>query len=92
MIAIHDVGENADGLPFIVMEYATDGTVADRFRERPVAPEHALQWLEQTAEALDARMREGSSTATSSRRTSSRGRRVCASPTSASRAPRGSTR
>ena len=38
VIAIYDVGETVDGLPYIVMEYAPGGTVADRLREgRPEA-------------------------------------------------------
>jgi predicted Ser/Thr protein kinase len=54
VVTIHDVGENDDGLPFIVMEYAPGGTVADRLRERRVERQLALRWLEQTAAALDA--------------------------------------
>lgn len=53
VISIHDVGENREGLPFIVMEYAPDGTVADRLRNGAVPPDQALQWLEQAADALD---------------------------------------
>ena len=53
VIAIYDVGESRDALPFIVMEYATGGTLADRLREGAVPPDQALPWLEQTAGALD---------------------------------------
>ena len=53
VVTIHDVGENDDGLPFIVMEYAPGGTVADRLREGRVERQLALGWLEQTAAALD---------------------------------------
>ena len=54
VVTIHDVGENDEGLPFIVMEYAPGGTVSDRLRERRVERRLALRWLEQTAAALDA--------------------------------------
>ena len=53
VISIYDVSETRDGLPFIVMEYATHGTVADRLQRGAVAPEEALRWLEQAARALD---------------------------------------
>ncbi len=53
VIAIYDVGESRDALPFIVMEYATGGTLADRLREGSVPRGQALRWLEQTAGALD---------------------------------------
>ena len=53
VISIYDVSETRDGLPFIVMEYATHGTVADRLQRGAVAPELALRWLEQAARALD---------------------------------------
>ena len=53
VIVIHDVGETADDLPFIVMEYVPGGTVADRLRGGRVAPEQALPWLGQAADALD---------------------------------------
>ena len=54
VVAIYDVGETADGLPFIVMEYASDGTVADRLRAGPLGPDDAVRWLGQAAGALDA--------------------------------------
>ena len=54
VVAIHDVGENEDGLPFIVMEYVPNGTVADLLRSGPVERDRALQWLVQAAGALDA--------------------------------------
>jgi serine/threonine-protein kinase len=53
VISIYDVSETDDGLPFIVMEYATHGTVAERLQRGPVAPEEALRWLGQAARALD---------------------------------------
>jgi hypothetical protein len=53
VISIYDVSETGDGLPFIVMEYATHGTVADRLQRGPVAPQEGLRWLEQAARALD---------------------------------------
>ena len=54
VVAIYDVGETEDGLPFIVMEYASDGTVADRLQAGPLDPDDALRWLGQAAGALDA--------------------------------------
>ena len=54
VVVIHDVGESADGLPFIVMEYVPDGTVADRLRGGAVEPEQALSWLAQAGSAVDA--------------------------------------
>ena len=54
VVAIYDVGETTDGIPFIVMEYASDGTVADRLRAGPRDPDEAMRWLAQTAGALDA--------------------------------------
>ena len=53
VIAIYDVSETGEGEPFIVMEYATEGTLADRLRRGAVASEQALQWVEQTGRALD---------------------------------------
>ena len=54
VVTIHDVGESEDGLPFIVMEYAPGGTVADRLSAGRIELHSALRWLEQTAAALDA--------------------------------------
>ena len=54
IVAIYDVGETTDGLPFIVMEYVPDGTVADRLSSGPVPPDLAMRWLGQAAAALDA--------------------------------------
>jgi serine/threonine protein kinase len=53
VITIFDVGEH-DGRPFIVMEYVSGGSVADRLRAGRPDREQALEWLEQTARALDA--------------------------------------
>jgi eukaryotic-like serine/threonine-protein kinase len=52
-ITIFDVGEFR-GRPFIVMEYLAGGSLADRARSGPVAPEEALEWLAQAGEAIDA--------------------------------------
>ena len=53
VIAIYDVGETEDGLPYIVMEYAPGGTVADRLQEGRPEAGLAVRWLEQVASALD---------------------------------------
>ena len=58
IVTIFDVGE-ADGHPFIVMEYLPGGTVADRARRGPVAQADALKWLAGTASALDEAHRNG---------------------------------
>ena len=52
-IAIYDVGEFRSS-PFIVMEYLSGGSLADRARSGPVAPVQAMDWLRQAAEAIDA--------------------------------------
>ena len=53
VVTIYDIGEWA-GRPFIVMEYLSGGTVAERARSRPVSAAEAIDWLSQVAEALDA--------------------------------------
>jgi len=52
VITVFDVGEH-DDRPYIVMEYVEGGSVHDRLRRGPVRREQALEWLEQTARALD---------------------------------------
>ena len=52
IVTIFDVGE-CEGRPFIVMEYLGGGTLADRARRGPVDHGQAIEWLKQTAEALD---------------------------------------
>jgi eukaryotic-like serine/threonine-protein kinase len=58
IVTIFDVGE-ADGRPFIVMEYLPGGTLAERARRGTVARDAAIEWLKQAAEALDDAHREG---------------------------------
>src|SRR3954447_26021097 len=52
-VTIYDVGE-WNGRPYIVMELATGGTVAERIDDGGTDPAQALRWLEQAAVALDA--------------------------------------
>jgi eukaryotic-like serine/threonine-protein kinase len=52
VVTIFDVGE-WQGRPFIVMEYLPGGTLEERTRRRPVAPDAAVAWLAQAAQALD---------------------------------------
>ena len=53
VVTVHDVGE-WEGRPYIVMELAEGGSVAERLRDG--LPEHptALTWLREAADALDA--------------------------------------
>jgi predicted Ser/Thr protein kinase len=53
VISIYDVSETSEGLPFIVMEYATGGSLAGRLQDGAIPPEQSMAWLEQTARALD---------------------------------------
>src|SRR5688572_17290133 len=56
---IYDVGEHG-GIPFIVMELFSGGSVADRLRGSGGVPrQQALTWLEQAAAALDYAHGEG---------------------------------
>jgi hypothetical protein len=53
-VTIFDVGE-WNGRPYIVMEYAPNGSIADRLaQEGAQPPARALEWLEGAARALDA--------------------------------------
>jgi eukaryotic-like serine/threonine-protein kinase len=53
VVTVFDVGEHA-GRPFIVMELLEGGSVHDRLRTGAVPSGRALDWLEETAGALDA--------------------------------------
>jgi eukaryotic-like serine/threonine-protein kinase len=52
-VTIFDVGE-ADGRPFIVMEYLAGGSLEQRLGRGPIPLRQALAWLAQAARALDA--------------------------------------
>jgi eukaryotic-like serine/threonine-protein kinase len=59
IVTIFDVGEH-NGRPFIVMEYLAGGSLEQRLHADGVEPPGiALDWLEQTAGALDAAHAEG---------------------------------
>ena len=58
IVTVFDVGEWR-GRPFIVMEYLGGGSVADRLRRGAPPVAEALEWLEETARALDAGHRHG---------------------------------
>jgi serine/threonine-protein kinase len=58
IVTIYDVGEWRDR-PFIVMEYIGGGSLEQRLRRGRVPIPEALEWLEQTAYALDAAHRNG---------------------------------
>jgi serine/threonine-protein kinase len=54
VVTIYDIGEH-DGHPFIVMEYLSGGTVAERLRARGrIDRDLALRWVAEAAAALDA--------------------------------------
>jgi serine/threonine protein kinase len=60
IVTIFDVGEaavtdepDAPGRAFIVMEYLAGGTVADALRVGAVERDQAINWLRETAAALD---------------------------------------
>lgn len=60
IVSVHDVGEAADGRPFIVMELVR-GRSLDAYVRYGVRAEPglALEWIAQVAEALDAAHRSG---------------------------------
>jgi eukaryotic-like serine/threonine-protein kinase len=59
IVTIYDVGVHRDR-PFIVMEYLAGGSLEQKLRAEGLqSPREALEWLEQTANALDAAHREG---------------------------------
>jgi eukaryotic-like serine/threonine-protein kinase len=58
IVTIYDVGEWRER-PFIVMEYVDGGSLEERLRRGAVPIGQALDWLEQTAHALDAAHRAG---------------------------------
>src|SRR3954469_13528084 len=51
-VTIFDVGE-CDGRPFLVMEHVDGGSLEDVLERGAQEPGRALEWLEQTAQALD---------------------------------------
>src|SRR4029079_19549376 len=53
VISIYDVSETADGLPFIVMEYARHGTVGDRLERGAGPPAAGRPVVRPRARALD---------------------------------------
>jgi serine/threonine protein kinase len=57
-VTIYDVGE-WEGRPFIVMEYLAGGSLAERLVRGLPPPAQALDWLEETATALDAAHEQG---------------------------------
>ena len=59
IVTIYDVGEHNER-PFIVMEYLSGGSLEQKIRaEGAQTPRQALEWLDQSANALDAAHREG---------------------------------
>lgn len=59
IVTVHDAG-SWRGRPFIVMEFAANGSIAERIeREGRPSVSQAIRWLQQTAEALDAAHERG---------------------------------
>src|SRR5215216_963766 len=58
IVTIFDVGEHA-GRPYIVMEYFGGGSLEERLRSGAPTAGQSLEWLEQTARALDHAHAEG---------------------------------
>lgn len=56
---IHEVGETAEGLPFIVMEYCEGETVSQRIRRRPIESAEFLAIARQIAAGLAAAHEKG---------------------------------
>jgi serine/threonine-protein kinase len=52
IVPVYDAGE-FEGRPFIVMDYLTGGSLADRLRRGPLPPEEAAGLVAQIADALD---------------------------------------
>ena len=80
IVQIHDIGE-ADGLPFLELEYVEGGSLDGRLDGTPWPPRRAATLVEALAAAWPRRTAWGSSTATSSRATS------CSPPTARPRSP-----
>ena len=58
ILPVYDFGQ-WQGVPFLVMRYLEQGSVADRLRQRPIDVEQAVRWSGQVAEALDWAHRQG---------------------------------
>ena len=58
VIQIHEVGEH-DGRPYLVLEFAEEGSLARRLDGTPVAPAAAAGLVETLARAIDAAHRHG---------------------------------
>jgi non-specific serine/threonine protein kinase len=52
--AVHDIGETRDGRRYIVMAYCEGGSLAERLRAGPLAPDDAMRVASQLAAALEA--------------------------------------
>jgi eukaryotic-like serine/threonine-protein kinase len=59
VVQVHDVGELADGRPFLVLTYADRGTLADRLKNEPLALESAIGVVVQVGRGLRALHRRG---------------------------------
>ena len=58
VLPVYDFGQ-WQGVPFLVMRYLEQGSVADRLRQGPIDVERAARWSGQVAEALDWAHRQG---------------------------------
>jgi eukaryotic-like serine/threonine-protein kinase len=58
IVTIHAIGDHADQ-PYLILEYAAGGSLADRLAQKPIAPREAAELLETLASAVDAAHKAG---------------------------------
>jgi serine/threonine protein kinase/photosystem II stability/assembly factor-like uncharacterized protein len=58
VVHVYEVGE-CDGRPYLLMEFVDGGTLADRIKQGPIAPDQAVAWAEAIARGVHAAHRRG---------------------------------